>query len=224
MYNLIKQGPPLPSPRITAMIKFNVLYAAILQPENVRPSDITADIVFMMDSSSSVSKENYEKEKEFIKYLARLVNITSEKSRMAVIVYSGTTMFAVRFDGYSSFDEFDYSVDEIPLIGGPYRRMDLALQSAGRVFNSVRKNVSKIAVLFTAGRQVPGGSSLTSYYKQLQSFHADTLVVAIGKQYNEEELRTVVSLPKDIIKVPSFDTLALHAKNLGEAIEDKAGK
>lgn len=178
----------------------------------------------MMDSSSSVGKENYEKEKEFIKYLARLVNITSEKSRVAVIMYSGTTMFAVRFDGYSSFDEFEYSVDEIPLIGGPYRRMDLALQSAGRVFNSARKNVSKIAVLLTAGRQFPDGNLLTSSYKQLQSLNADTLVVAIGKQYNKEELSTVVSTPKDIIEVPSFYTLALHAKNLGEAIEDKAGK
>ena len=177
----------------------------------------------MMDSSSSVSEENFEKEKEFIKYLARLVNITSGKSRVAVIMYSGTTMLAVRFDGYNTFDEFEYSVDEIPLIGGPYRRMDLALQSAARVFNSARKNVSKIAVLLTTGRQIPGGTSLTSAFKQLRSFNADSLVVAIGQQYNKQELSTAVSSQDDLFEVLSFDVLSSYAKNLGEAIADKSG-
>lgn len=190
----------------------------------VRPVDVTADIVIMIDSSDAIGEENYEKEKRLIKYLARLVNVTSEKSRIAVVVYSGFTVLAGRFDGYKSLDEFDKSVDEIPLLGGSYRRMDLALQSAAQVFNSARKGVSKIAVLLTAGRQVPGGISLGSATKQLRNFNASTLVLAVGQQYSKQELSPVVTATGDLFEFPSFDSLLARAKTIGQAIEDKSGK
>lgn len=186
--------------------------------------DVTADIVIMVDSSAAVGGKNYGKEKEFVKSLARLVNITSGKSRIAVVVYSGSTILAVRFDGYKSLDEFDKALDEIPLLGGPYRRMDLALRSAGQVLSSARKDVPKIAVLLTAGSQVPGGISLNSATKQLRSLNASTLVVALGKQYSKPELSAVVTAPKDLFELASFDSLALHARTIGQAIEDITGK
>lgn len=177
----------------------------------------------MVDSSAAVGKDNYEKEKEFIKSLARLVNITSEKSRVAVIMYNRSPILAVRFDGYKTLDEFGKSVDEIPLLGGPYRRMDQALQSAAQVLNSARKDVPKIAVLLTAGRQVPGGISLDTSTKQLQSLNATTLVIAIGQQYSAQELSPVVTVPTDLFEVPSFDVLASRAKKIAQAIKDKSG-
>lgn len=186
-----------------------------------RPFDVTADIIFMVDSSGLVGNENYQKEKEFIKSLARLVNVTSEKSRIAVIAYSRSPILAVQFD--KSLDEFDKRVDEMPLLGGSERRMDVVLQTAGKVLNTDRQHVPKIAILLTAGRQIPGGISLDTATQRLRSLNATILVLAIGQQYNKQELVPVVAEEEDLFELPSFDALVSNARTIGQAIEEKSG-
>ena len=185
--------------------------------------DVTADIVFMVDSSASVGNPNYKKEKDFVKSLARLVNATSEKSRVAVIAYSRSTIPVVRFDGYQSLEDFDKKVDDMPLLGESYRRMDVALQSAAQILNSARQHSPKIAVLLTAGRQVPGGVSLDTATQPLRNLNVTVLVVAVGQQYNKQELDPVVSEQKDLFEIESFNVLLSRARTIGEAIEEKSG-
>ena len=185
--------------------------------------DVTADIVFMVDSSASVGNPNYKKEKDFVKSLARLVNATSEKSRVAVIAYSRSTIPVVRFDGYQSLEDFDKKVDDMPLLGESYRRMDVALQSAAQILNSARQHSPKIAVLLTAGRQVPGGVSLDTATQPLRNLNVTVLVVAVGQQYNKQELDPVVSEQKDLFEIESFNVLLSHAKTIGKAIEETSG-
>ena len=185
--------------------------------------DVTADIVFMVDSSASVGNPNYKKEKEFVKSLARLVNATSEKSRVAVIAYSRSTIPVVRFDGYQSLEDFDKKVDDMPLLGESYRRMDVALQSAAQILNSARQHSPKIAVLLTAGRQVPGGVSLDTATQPLRNLNVTVLVVAVGQQYKKQELDPVVSEQKDLFEIESFNVLLSRARTIGEAIEEKSG-
>ena len=188
-----------------------------------RPLDVTADIVFMVDSSASVGIPNYQKEKEFVKSLARLVNVTSEKSRVAVIAYSRSTIPVVRFDGYQSLDDLDKKVDDMPLLDESYRRMDVALQSAAQILNSARQNTPKIAVLLTAGRQIPGGISLDTATQPLRNLNVTVIVVAVGQQYDKRELDPVVSEKEDLFEMESFNVLLSRARTIGKAIEEKSG-
>lgn len=189
-----------------------------------RPFDVTADIVFMVDSSGLVENENYQKEKEFVKSLARLVNATSENARVAVIAYSSSPILAVRFDGYNSLGEFDKKMEEMPLLGGSSRRMDVALQTAAQVLNTARQHVPKLAILLTAGRQIPGGISLDTATEQLRRLNATTLVVAIGQQYDKQELGPVVAdQDDDLFEVASFNALVSRAREIGQAIKEKSG-
>ena len=177
----------------------------------------------MVDSSASVGNPNYEKEKDFVKSLARLVNATSEKSRVAVIAYSRSTIPVVRFGSYQSLDDLDKKVDDMPLLGESYRRMDVALQSAAQILNSARQHTPKIAVLLTAGRQIPGGVSLDTATQPLRNLNVTVLVVAVGQQYNKQELDAVVSEQKDLFEIESFNVLLSRARTIGEAIEEKSG-
>lgn len=188
-----------------------------------RPLDVTADIVFMVDSSASVGNPNFKKEKEFVKSLARLVNVTSEKSRVAVIAYSRSTIPVVRFDGYQSLDDLDKKVDDMPLLGESYRRMDVALQSAAQILNSARQHTPKIAVLLTAGRQIPGGVSLDTAAQPLRNLNVTVIVVAVGQQYDKQELDPVISEQKDLFEIESFNVLLSRARTIGKAIEEKSG-
>lgn len=185
--------------------------------------DVTADIVFMVDSSASVGTPNYKKEKEFVKSLARLVNVTSEKSRVAVIAYSRSTIPVVRFDGYQSLDDLEKKVDDMPLLGESYRRMDVALQSAAQILNSARQHTPKIAVLLTAGRQIPGRVSLDTATQPLRNLNVTVIVVAVGQQYDKQELNPVVSEKKDLFEIESFNVLLSRARTIGKAMEQKSG-
>lgn len=204
-------------------IVYALFYIFLSLGGEYRPFDVTADIVFMVDSSSSVGNENYPKVKEFVKSLARLVNVTSEKSRVAVIAYGGSPILVVRFDGYNSLGEFDKKVEDMPLLSSSSRRMDVALQTAAQVLNTARQHVPKIAVLLTTGKQTPGGISLNTASQQLRSLNASTLVVAIGQQYDKQELGPVVADQEDLFEIPSFNALASRARTIGQAIEEKSG-
>lgn len=177
----------------------------------------------MVDSSASVGNANYQKEKEFLKSLARLVNVTSAKSRVAIIAYSRSTIPVVRFGGYQSLDDLDKKVEDMPLLGDSHRRMDVALQSAAQILNSARQHTPKIAVLLTAGRQIPGGISLETATQQLRSLNVTILVVAVGQQVDKQELDPVVAEQEDLFEIESFNALLSRARTIGKAIEEKSG-
>lgn len=71
-------------------------------------------IVFLLDSSSPVKPEQFRKEKEFIKSLAKRLYVgIVEKTFAAVVNYGSFPLTNIGFDDYSSFQEFERSVDEI---------------------------------------------------------------------------------------------------------------
>ena len=50
-------------------------------------TDIDADIIFIIDSSSDVTPENYVREKSLVKDMARYLNVSAGGSRAALITY-----------------------------------------------------------------------------------------------------------------------------------------
>ena len=48
-------------------------------------TDIDADIIFIIDSSSDVTPENYVREKSLVKDMARYLNVSTGGSRAALI-------------------------------------------------------------------------------------------------------------------------------------------
>lgn len=71
-------------------------------------------IVFLLDSSSPVKPEQFQKEKEFIKSLAKRLYVgIVEKTYAAVVNYGSFPLTNIGFDDYSSFQEFERRVDGI---------------------------------------------------------------------------------------------------------------
>lgn len=173
-----------------------------------QPTDFTADIVFMMDASSSVSQNNYRTEKDFVKALAKLLNVAPGKSRASLITYSNNPSVIFRLNGYRNSLDFEQQVDRAPLLGGS-RRMDKALETAGTILNEARRSAPKIAVLLTTGRQTAERDTklLDEAVKPLESVGAKTYVIAIGKKPDIRELSLAVKKIEDVIQVYSFRDL-----------------
>lgn len=109
------------------------------------PYDFVADVIFMLDSSSRVTPEDYMKEKEFVKLIARYLNIKPGKSRGSVIVFSTDAIPILPFDGYSSMSGFNSIIDKAPQLSGK-RRIDRAFGAAATLFQNARPSVRKVCV------------------------------------------------------------------------------
>lgn len=185
--------------------------------------EFAADIVFIVDSSSEVSRENYNKEKGFIKSLAKTLNLAPGKTRGSVVIYSGVASLEIRFNAYSNSTAFDEAVDDLPYLGS-LRRMDLGLREGADAMKDARPDVPKVVVLLTAGRQSLSSNLLPQSVKPLQDLGANIYVVAIGSQPDDQELRPVVKEPGDVLKVSTFDDLTPQTRPIAKHIVNETGK
>lgn len=186
--------------------------------------EFMGDVVFLVDSSSEVSRENYQKEKDFIKSLAKTLNLAPEKSRGSVITYGRSAFLGIEFNDHSNPATFEKAVDDLPSIWYE-RRMDKALQKSVDVVKNARPGVPKVVVLLTAGRQSPPRDTLPPSVKPLKDLGASVFVVRIGPRPDEKELSPVVEKPGDVLNVSTFDDFSPHrTRQIARHIVNREGK
>jgi hypothetical protein len=112
----------------------------------LKPTQVTADIVFLTDSSSGVTTQDYSLEKDFVKRLARTMSVSPGKSRGALITYGSFPRTVFGFDGYRSVQEFERNVDNAPYLGGS-RQLDTALNSAKTVLDGGNPQAVKVLII-----------------------------------------------------------------------------
>lgn len=183
----------------------------------------SADIAFVVDSSFEVGRDNYNKEKDFVKSLAKTLNLATGKSRGSVIIYSSVASTAIKFDDHSNSTTFDKAVDNLPYLG-TLRRMDLGLREGAAVMTEARPGVPRIVVLLTTGRQGLSRDSLDESVKPLKDLGVKVFVVAIGSRPDDQELLPVVDQPDDLLGVSSFNDLASQTRPIAKHIVNNTGK
>lgn len=172
------------------------------------PNSFNGDVFFIVDSSGSVSKKNYQLEKEFVKSVAKEFNVAPGKSRAAFLTYGSFPWLVKRFESHSLPGEFESVVDRTSAIGGP-RRIDKTLEVSAREFLNARPKIPKIAIIMTGGKQVADllVEPLNSAIQPLRRLGVKTYVVAIGNTSDVRELNALVERPQDIFLQKSFSTL-----------------
>lgn len=189
-----------------------------------KPTLLNADIVFVVDSSSSVSALNYEKEKEIVKKLSKYLNVNTGASRVAFITYGEQSKLEIRFDDDQSFLEIESQIDDAPYVGGE-RRMDIAIKDAQTALFVSRPSVPKIVILFTAGRQSSSISKsfLENAANALGDMGAKTYVIAVGPEHDRQDLRKIADPLQSIIEFSSFDRLLKNVPSLAKDIASATG-
>ena len=99
---------------------------------------LAADIVFMLDTSSGVGKENFEKMLQFMTSIVKAFDVDSGLTKFSVITYDSQPRFAIRFDeSYYQLNEGKEetlldAIRRLTYVGGGATRTDLALDFANR--------------------------------------------------------------------------------------------
>ena len=180
-----------------------------------QPLDFDADIVFLMDTSSFVTQGNLIYEKDFVKSLAKFLNVSPGSSRAALVLYGTFSITEMRFNDSRSLRDFSDGVDLAQAVGG-LRRTDIALKEATNVLAEKRRGVPHVVVLITTGQQSSSvdGIPLDDALKPLENLGALAFVVAIGHNPDTST---------NVLPVPSFNALPSRAYDIAKQIKITSG-
>ena len=105
------------------------------------------DIAFIVDSSGSIGRSNWERVKRFVKALISKLGVSSSGTRVAAIAYSTNPELVTRFSSYQGTDHVNRLIDRMRFQRG-FTYTDKALLLADRDLfqrsNGMRSNVRKV--------------------------------------------------------------------------------
>lgn len=194
----------------------------LFSPSGKTATHFIADVVFLMDSSVGVGITNYRRQKDFVKAVARALNLGERATRASLVVYSDNPRLITRFNSHKTLAQFEAAVNRASYLRGT-RRIDKALAYAARLFTAARSGVPKVMVLITSGRR-DSVNPLDVASRPLKDIGAKSFIVAIGTFPDIRALRLVVSGYKDIFRVPSFLSLPRIERSFPQYIISSFGE
>ena len=167
-----------------------------------------ADVVFIMDSSGSIGRADYDREKQFVKDLTNVFHVSSNATRVSTIIYSDFPKLIFDFDTYSDKQSINTAIDNLEYLGNR-TRIDKALALALTVFSKSRPSVPRIAFVLTDGKQTEDydAKPLDIAVRPLHDLGVQVYVIGIGSYIEQDELYLLSRRREDVFFVSSFEIL-----------------
>ena len=179
-----------------------------------------------MDSSGSIGRRNYLKQKEFVKQIAKSFDVAPGQSQAAMVLYSSSASVQARFGEYATAEDFGKAVDALPYERG-LTRIDKALEVASTdVFPGARSGLPKIAILITDGKQTKADDAkgLKEASEPLRKAGVRVLAVGVGSGVDADELRLITETDEDVVVAADYQDLLQQLANLTSRACQLAGK
>jgi len=189
----------------------------------IPPLEITADMLFLLDSSSAVPKANYGEELSFLRKIIGQFEISPRYVRAGIIPYGKTAELAVPLGSRTTNEAINQSISSLPYIGGN-KRIDRALKLAYQTFSQARPLVPKILLIFTHGGQLTDpGTDLRPPVQALRGQGVSVFVIAIGEGIDSSRLNQIVG-GRNIIEDKSQEALQPYLSSAASYIRVNSGK
>uniref|UniRef100_A0A8D3DBE3 Collagen alpha-1(XII) chain n=1 Tax=Scophthalmus maximus TaxID=52904 RepID=A0A8D3DBE3_SCOMX len=184
---------------------FGQLTMLFLKPCSV---SAIADLVFLVDGSWSVGRENFKHIRSFIGALAGAFDIGEDKTRVAVVQYSTDTRTEFPLTRYTRRGDLLQAISSLPYKGGNTMTGDAIDYMLRNIFTEAagsRKAFPKVAMIITDGKSQ---DPVEEHAKRLRNIGVEIFVLGI-KGADEDELREMASTPhnKHVYNVPNFDMI-----------------
>ena len=176
---------------------------------------LTYDVGFVLDSSGSISSDDYIRQKEVVKYLSNYFVLNGLNYRTGLIQFSENADLVVRLSDPSS--QFNTSIDNMIQMG-TITRLDRALRLAQTgLFNTLngdRTNVGDVLYVVVDGTQTPQADSEepADILDEMRAVGTDVVVVGIGNEITNFELKQLAGGRDDrVFEAPTFDDFVNEA-------------
>ena len=169
------------------------------------------DVGFILDSSGSL-RNDYQREKDFLKALAGAFGMSPDGSRAGVITFSYYSEHSIKMKDHTDINTFNKAVDAIPLMGST-TRIDRALRLTQKELfapeNGGRPGVTKILILLTDGTQTQdvGAEDPGDITDEIRQSGVIVLVIGIGPGTNQTELNHMAGGADNAFSAASFEEL-----------------
>ncbi|XP_059162207.1 uncharacterized protein LOC131945194 [Physella acuta] len=172
-----------------------------------------ADILFIIDSSSSIGYSNYSKQLEFVRRMTTFFPLDADNVRFSVIVFATDAVLAIRFNDFYDHMSLTRAIQNLTYVGAAtntYKALQLAQSSAFTKANGARDGVPHITVVLTDGMSSDYGLTVNEA-SRLRSMGVIVLAVGIAAA-NRTELEGMTGYRgseanKFVFYVENFDLL-----------------
>ncbi|KAG7460637.1 hypothetical protein MATL_G00200820 [Megalops atlanticus] len=191
-------------------------------PRKPQPTDAikcsvsaVADLVFLVDGSWSVGRENFKHIRSFIAAMAGAFDIGEDKTRVGVVQYSTDTRTEFNLNQYTRRGELLRAINSLPYKGGNTMTGDAMHYLLKNTFTEAagaRKGFPKVAMIITDGKSQ---DPVDEYARKLRNIGVEIFVLGI-KAADEDELKLMASPPynRHIYNVPDFALIKSVQKEL----------
>uniref|UniRef100_A0A673FYL7 Collagen alpha-1(XII) chain n=1 Tax=Sinocyclocheilus rhinocerous TaxID=307959 RepID=A0A673FYL7_9TELE len=199
-------------PLLICMCKF--LYV-LIDTQAYCINDAIADLVFLVDGSWSVGRENVKFIHSFIAAMASAFDLGEDKTRVGVVQYSTDTRTEFNLNQYFKKAELLRAINSLPYKGGNTmtgEALDHLLKNMFTETAGARKGFPRVAVVITDGKSQ---DPVEGYAKRLKNAGVEIFTLGI-KEADEEELKQMSSAPyrTHVYTVPNFDMIKAVEKSL----------
>lgn len=179
------------------------------------------DIIIILDSSTSVGTDNYEKMKGFCKDFLQNADLDSGNVRVGIVSYSTGVEEEFYLKSYSSTTDIMAAIDKIPYRYGSTNTADSLKVMRTKMFTAAmgdRPDVPNICLILTDG--VSNVNSRRTIPEAELARNAGIHIYAIGIGLQDtKELDAMATPPKEdnSFNVQSFDELSVLSERVFEA-------
>uniref|UniRef100_A0AAN0N8N9 Collagen alpha-4 like protein n=1 Tax=Dugesia japonica TaxID=6161 RepID=A0AAN0N8N9_DUGJA len=174
------------------------------------------DLVVVLDSSASISNEDYDSAKRFIAKIFGKLELGPNKGRVAMISFSNDPRLDFSFEDYYDNKKLDLKLRNLERFGG-LTGIGKALQEVqSKLMPKQRSKVPFNILLITDGVNniYPRPYGVANALKQNK---ANIITLGIGSDINLNELKALSSNDK-VLTVDSFDELEASLKTIFETV------
>ncbi|XP_066271290.1 cartilage matrix protein-like [Branchiostoma lanceolatum] len=172
-----------------------------------RLNDCGWDLIFLLDSSTSLGQSNFEKIKKYAKDIVDDLPIHTGLTRIGLVQYSDTPSDVVFLKDYESKAGISEAIDGLSYLGGATftgEAIDHTRTISFSQSNGNRDHIPDSLVVLTDGKSSDDISfpSLSARQKGVNVF-----VVGVGDDLDGETLRGIAGDPNKVLTVPNDDAL-----------------
>lgn len=169
---------------------------------------VKADIVFMLDSSSSEGAVNFQKQKDFVSSFVNALTIGPSNVQVGVITFSTTARVNFDLNDHRTKSTVVSAINGISYLQGS-THTDLGLNLAWtRVFNQLgdRPDAQNILYVLTDGQSSnPAATAVQA--GQVREHNIKTYAIGIGTNVRRPELNSIAMNSAYVIQVSDFSNL-----------------
>ncbi|XP_070211137.1 uncharacterized protein [Littorina saxatilis] len=186
--------------------------ACSFMPDTACGSGTKADVVFVLDASSSIGAQDFSLLLTFVKNLLNEWNVGEDEIRIGVVKFSNVTEIEFQLNTHEDKDDVLSAVQAIMYRGGTTDTASGLLTMKNEMFtaaNGDRENVPRFGIVITDGKSTDDVATKKAA-REVRAAGITLLSVGVGDGVDNDELVAIASPPraKHVFNVANYSQLA----------------